>query len=113
MTTSAQERTAGAMASAPAVSRPLITTADLPDGHYIVAELSHVTSAAVPRDDPLAPLARRWLSGKREAGDEEAIRAWLADHPEFEITRLPAGDSTPVPAAEPCRGQLALWGEAA
>ena len=90
----------------------MTTLRDLPDGHYVMAQLSEVTSAAVPHDDPLAPLARRWLNGKRKPGDEEAIRAWLVAHPQFEITRLPAGDTPRPPALLPT-GQLSLWEEAA
>lgn len=90
----------------------MTTTRDLPNDRYVMAHLNWVTAAAVPHDDPLAPLARRWLNGKREPGDEEAIRAWLVAHPQFEITRLPAED-TPRSPAEPPRGQLALWDEAA
>ena len=77
----------------------MTTTADLPNGHYVMAHLDWVTAAAVPHTDPLAPLARRWLNGKRAPGDEAAIRAWLKTHPQYRITRL---------AAEPQR-QLELW----
>ena len=90
----------------------MTTLRDLPNNHYVMAQLNEVTSAAVPHSDPLAPLARRWLNGKRGPGDEEAIRAWLVAHPQFEITRLPADDTSQAPIPLPT-GQLTLWEEAA
>ena len=81
----------------------MTTTRDLPKGRYVEAALDHTTSAAVPHTDPLAPLARRWLNGKRAPGDEAAIRGWLETHPQYKITRL---------SAEPQR-QLELWEAAA
>jgi hypothetical protein len=86
----------------------MTTLRDLPPDHYVIAELGHTTSAAVPHDDPLAPLARRWLHGKRGSGDREAIEAWLEAHPQYRITRLPA-DEALVPVVLPPRGQLTLW----
>jgi hypothetical protein len=37
----------------------MTTIRGLPLGHYVMAWLDHTTAAAVPYDDPLAPLARR------------------------------------------------------
>jgi len=74
------------------------TLRDLPDDRYVLACLEDGTLAAVPHDDALAPLARRLLNGKRQEGDEAAIRAWLTGHPEFRITR------SPMPPV-----QLELW----
>jgi len=90
------------------------TLRDLPpDGWYILAAFNAVTAAAVPQHDPLTAIARRWLTGRRQDGDEAALRAWLREHPEYEITRLPApaAVAAPVPDARP--GQRQLGGETA
>lgn len=87
----------------------MTTLRDLPNGRYVLAALDDVTCAAVPHDDPLAPLARRWLNGNRGPGDREALEAWLAAHSQYEITRLPAPDVVPQVQA----AQIPLWSEAA
>ena len=81
----------------------MTTLRDLPAGHYILAALDDGTLAAVPDGDPFGDVARRWKDGKRENGDEAAIRAWLWTHPQYRILPTPAG-----PLPEECT-QLALW----
>lgn len=81
----------------------MTTLRDLPGDRYVLVCLGDGTLAAVPDSDPLAAVARRWLNGKAQQGDEAALRAWLAAHPSYRITHLPA---------QPCV-QLELWEMAA
>jgi hypothetical protein len=85
----------------------MTSLSDLPDGHYILAPLPDWVLAAVPYDDPLAPVARRLKNGSPKRGDQAAMGEWLASHPQFAVP-LPGGAEMPPRPAEHY-GQLMLW----
>lgn len=85
----------------------MTTLRDLANGHYILAPLPGWVLAAVPHDDPLAPVARRLKDGTPKRGDQAALGEWLASHPQFAVPLPGAPEAPPLPAEY--HEQLALW----
>ena len=86
----------------------MTTLRDIP-GSCILARLDADTLIAVPIGDKAESAARRWMQGRPQPGDEAALRAWLAEHPQYEITQEPEPEEALAPVRLPSRGQLELW----